>query len=37
MGLVRLFLALIVAADHWRVMALPALSPDMDDSREARI
>ena len=31
MGLVRLFLALVVAGDHWRVIELPSLSPHMDD------
>jgi peptidoglycan/LPS O-acetylase OafA/YrhL len=31
MGLVRLFLALVVAADHWRVIALAPVSPFMDD------
>ena len=31
MGLVRLFLALVVAGDHWRVFELPSLSPHMDD------
>jgi peptidoglycan/LPS O-acetylase OafA/YrhL len=31
MGLVRLFLALVVAADHWRVIALAHVSSLMDD------
>jgi peptidoglycan/LPS O-acetylase OafA/YrhL len=31
MGLIRLFLALVVAGDHWRVIQLPQVSPFMDD------
>src|SRR5262245_4948812 len=31
MGLVRLFLALVVAADHWRVLKLSAFSLSFED------
>src|SRR5215475_9012219 len=32
MGLMRLFLALVVAADHWRLLKLSTLSASFEDS-----